>query len=50
MDESSKSKRGETREFWEEAIRLWVESGLLVWEFCNREGLAEHSFSCKRTG
>jgi transposase-like protein len=44
MDESSKSKRGETREFWEEAIRLWAESGLSVREFCNREGLAEHTF------
>ena len=44
MDESSKSKRVETREFWEEAIRLWAESGLSVREFCNREGLAEHSF------
>ena len=44
MDESSKSKRVETREFWEEAIRLWAESGLSVREFCNREGLAEHTF------
>ena len=44
MDESSKSKRVETREFWEEAIRLWTESGLSVREFCNREGLAEHTF------
>jgi hypothetical protein len=44
MDESSKSKRGETREFWEEAIRLWAESGLPVREFCNREGLTEHTF------
>jgi transposase-like protein len=44
MDESSKSKRVETREFWQEAIRLWAESGLPVREFCNREGLAEHTF------
>ena len=44
MDESSKSKRGETREFWEAAIRLWTESGLSVREFCGREGLAEHTF------
>ena len=44
MDESSKSKRGETREFWEAAIRLWTESGLSVREFCDREGLAEHTF------
>ena len=44
MDESGKSKRVETREFWEEAIRLWAESGLSVREFCNREGLAEHTF------
>ena len=44
MDESSKSKRGETREFWEAAIRLWAESHLSVREFCNREGLAEHTF------
>ena len=44
MDESGKSRRVETREFWEEAIRLWAESGLSVREFCNREGLAEHTF------
>ena len=44
MDESSKSKRVETREFWEAAIRLWAESGLPVREFCSREGLAEHTF------
>ena len=44
MDESGKSRRVETREFWEEAIRLWAESGLPVREFCNREGLAEHTF------
>lgn len=44
MDEFSKSKRGETREFWETAIRLWTESGLSVREFCSREGLAEHAF------
>jgi transposase-like protein len=44
MDESSKSRRVETREFWEAAVRLWAESGLPVREFCNREGLAEHTF------
>jgi transposase-like protein len=44
MDESSKSKRVETREFWEAAIRLWAESDVSVREFCNREGLTEHSF------
>ena len=44
MDNSSKSRRVETREFWEAAIRLWAESGLPVREFCNREGLAEHTF------
>ena len=43
-DESSKSKRVETREFWEAAIRLWTESGLAVREFCSREGLTEHTF------
>ena len=43
-DESSKAKRGETREVWEAAIRLWAESGLSVREFCNREGLTEHTF------
>ena len=48
MDESSKSKRDETREFWEEAIRLWNESGLSVREFCAREGLAEHTFYSRR--
>ena len=44
MVESNKSKRVETREFWETAIRLWTESGLSVRDFCNREGLAEHTF------
>jgi transposase-like protein len=44
MDGSSKSRRVETREFWEAAIRLWAESGLPVREFCNREGLTEHTF------
>ena len=48
MDESSKSKRVETREFWEEAIRLWIDSGLSVREFCAREGLAEHTFYSRR--
>jgi transposase-like protein len=44
MDDSSKLKRVETREFWEAAIRLWTDSGLSVREFCSREGLAEHTF------
>src|SRR5664280_3056329 len=44
MDEPSRSKRVETREFWEAAIRLWTDSGLSVREFCGREGLAEHAF------
>jgi transposase-like protein len=44
MNESSGSKRVETREFWDEAIRLWADSGLSVREFCAREGLAEHTF------
>ena len=38
------AKRGEAREYWKEAVRLWAESGLSVREFCGREGLAEHSF------
>jgi transposase-like protein len=41
---SSKSKRTETREFWEAAVRLWKDSGLSVREFCRREGLSEHTF------
>jgi transposase-like protein len=44
MDESIKSRRVETREFWEAAIRLWAESGLTVRDFCSREGLATHTF------
>jgi transposase-like protein len=48
VDESNKSKREETREFWEEAIRLWSDSGLSVREFCAREGLAEHTFYSRR--
>ena len=48
MDESSKSKQKETREFWEEAIRLWADSGLSVREFCAREGLSEHAFYSHR--
>jgi hypothetical protein len=48
VDESSKSKRTETREFWEEAIRLWANSGLSVREFCVREGLLEHAFYSHR--
>lgn len=44
MDDSSRSKRVETREFWEAAIRLWNDSGLSVREFCSGEGLAEHTF------
>jgi transposase-like protein len=37
-------KRGEAKEYWNEAVRLWAASGLSVREFCGREGLAEHSF------
>jgi hypothetical protein len=48
VDESNKSKRAETREFWAEAIRLWNESGLSVRDFCAREGLAEHTFYSRR--
>ena len=48
MDEWSKSKQTETREFWEEAIRLWADSGLSVREFCTREGLSEHAFYSHR--
>lgn len=48
MVESSKSKQSETREFWEEAIRLWNDSGLSVREFCDREGLSEHTFYSRR--
>lgn len=44
MGDSNKSKRGEAREFWEAAIRLWSDSDLSVREFCRREGLAEHTF------
>jgi len=44
VDEPSRSKRGEAREFWEAAIRLWKDSGLSVRAFCRREGLAEHGF------
>ena len=44
MDEPRKSRRVETREFWEAAVQLWAESGLSVREFCSREGLAEHTF------
>jgi transposase-like protein len=44
VDESNKSKREETREFWEAAIRLWKDSGLAVREFCRREGLTENVF------
>ncbi len=43
-----KSKRTETREFWEEAVRLWNESGLSVRDFCTREGLAEYTFYVRR--
>ena len=32
MDESNKSRRVETREFLETAIRLWTDSGLSVRE------------------
>ena len=44
MDGSGKAKRGEAREFWEAAVRLWSESGLSVREFCRREGLTENVF------
>ncbi len=44
MSDSSRSKREETEEFWEAAIRLWGESGLSVREFCRREGLTENAF------
>lgn len=44
MDDSNKRKRGEAREFWEAAIRLWTDSGLSVREFCHREGLAPYTF------
>ena len=43
-----KSKRTETCEFWEEAVRLWNESGLSVRDFCAREGLTEHTFYARR--
>jgi hypothetical protein len=48
VEESTKSKQAETREFWEEAIRLWGDSGLSVREFCAREGLTEHTFYSRR--
>ena len=48
MDESSRSSRTETREFWEEAVRLWTDSGLSVRQFCAREGLSEHAFYSHR--
>jgi transposase-like protein len=44
VDDSSKPNRGEARDFWEAAIRLWSDSGLSVREFCRREGLAAHTF------
>ena len=44
VDESNKSKRTETREFWEEAIRLWNESGLSVRDFCACEGFDRAHF------
>ena len=44
MGDTSRSKRGEAREFWEAAVRLWDESGLSVRDFCSREGLSEHTF------
>lgn len=44
MDELSRSRRRETRDFWEAAIRLWKESGLSVRAFCRNEGLTEHAF------
>jgi hypothetical protein len=50
VDESSKSKQAETREFWDEAIRLWADSGLSVREFCDQEGLTAHTFSMRAAG
>jgi transposase-like protein len=44
MREPRKSRRVETREFWEAAVQLWAESELSVRQFCSREGLAEHTF------
>lgn len=44
MDGSNVSKRGNAREFWEAAVRLWSEGGLSVRQFCRQEGLTEHSF------
>ncbi len=48
MDESRTHRRGEARQFWSEAVRLWEESGLAVREFCRREGLEEHSLHAWR--
>ena len=44
MDESSRSKRGEAKEFWATAIRLWTDSRFSVRVFCGREGLTKHGF------
>ena len=44
MGKAGRVKGLETREFWNEAVRLWADSGLSVRDFCRREGLNEHSF------
>jgi len=48
MNESNEPARGEAREFWEAAVRLWEESGLSVRDFCRREGLGESSLHAWR--
>lgn len=44
MGKAGRVKGLETREFWNEAVRLWADSGRSVRDFCRREGLNEHSF------
>lgn len=44
MGDAGRAKGLETREFWNEALRLWGDSELSVREFCRQEGLHEHSF------
>ncbi len=44
MGKAGTAKGLETREFWNEAVRLWADCGLSVRDFCRREGLNEHSF------
>ncbi len=48
MDDVRGAKRGEARDFWDAAVRLWSEGGLSIREFCRREGLGEHSFHAWR--